>query len=119
MLVTKEFVFDAAHYLPKYNGKCEKLHGHTWKLQVTVSCPVGEDGLAFDFNRLKQIVGEKVIDRLDHTLVNDLVPNPSAELMAAWIWRQLGGLPLHTIKVWETPTSFVTCSVGDMEELPE
>lgn len=111
MFVTKEFLFDAAHYLTKYHGKCEKLHGHTYKLHVTVKGEVGDDGMVIDFVELKKIVKERVISKLDHTLINDLLDNPSAELMAKWIWDQLKDLPqaeLHEIKLWETSTSFVT-----------
>jgi len=113
MKVTKEFVFDAAHYLPNYEGKCERLHGHTWKLHVTVETTVKEDGLAFDFVKLKQLTMDRVVNRLDHQVVNDLVPNPSAELIALWVWHQLRDLPLSAVTVWETPTSFATCSAED------
>ncbi len=114
MKVTKEFVFDAAHYLPNYEGKCERLHGHTWKLHVTVKAPVDRaSGLAFDFVALKRKAMERVVDRLDHQVVNDVVPNPSAENIALWVWHQLRELPLDTVTVWETPTSFATCSAED------
>lgn len=114
MKVTKEFVFDAAHYLPNYEGKCERLHGHTWKLHVTVAAPVdARDGLAFDFVKLKNLTMERVVNRLDHQVVNDVVSNPSAELIALWIWHQLRDLPLYEVKVWETPTSFASCMADD------
>jgi len=113
MKVTKEFVFDAAHYLPKYEGKCERLHGHTWKLHVTVEAPLGAEGLAFDFVKLKNLTMDRVVSRLDHQVVNDVVANPSAELIALWVWHQLHDLPLHSVTVWETPTSFATCSAAD------
>lgn len=112
MLVTKEFTFDSAHYLPKYKGKCENMHGHTYKLHVTVKGDIQENGLVFDFVELKQLVKEKVLNKCDHVLLNDFLPNPSAELIAKWIWDQLKeeihGASLYEIKVWETPTSFVT-----------
>ncbi|MFN0205990.1 MAG: 6-carboxytetrahydropterin synthase QueD [Planctomycetota bacterium] len=114
MKVTKEFVFDAAHYLPNYEGKCERLHGHTWKLHVTVEAPVNTaDGLAYDFVKLKNLTMDRVVNRLDHQVVNDVVTNPSAELIALWIWHQLRDLPLFEVKVWETPTSFAACYAAD------
>jgi len=116
MLVTKEFVFDAAHYLPHYHGKCERLHGHTWKMHVTVKGKLGPEGMAFDFVQLKDIVMQRVIRRLDHQCVNDLVPNPSAEHVALWAWHQLRDLPLHEIVVWETSTSFVMMRAEDYAE---
>ena len=110
MLVSKQFTFDSAHFLPKYHGKCEKMHGHTYKLHVTIDPPVNEEtGLAFDFVKLKKIVKNEVIEKLDHNNLNDIMPIPSAENIAIWIWEKLKKLlPLHEIKVWETPTSFVT-----------
>ena len=62
----------------------------------------------FDFTALKQAVGERVVKILDHAYINEIVPNPSAEFIAIWVWRRLSDLPLYDIKVWETPTSFVT-----------
>lgn len=143
--VTKEFTFDAAHFLTDYYGKCEKLHGHTYKLQVTVTGDLGSNGLLLDFVLLKKIVKDKVLSKLDHSHLNDHFPNPTSELVANWIWQQLEPLPellktelahpnlsqeikqylqdesseldtsnfpqnirLHEIKLWETPTSFVT-----------
>lgn len=108
MLITKEFEFDAAHNLVNYQGRCENLHGHRWRLQVTVKAPVGKDGIAFDFVRLKEIVEEKVIKKLDHSYLNDLLSQPSTENIASWIWRRLESLPLYEVKVWESPTSSVT-----------
>jgi len=144
--VTKEFTFDSAHFLPNYYGKCERMHGHTFRLQVTVEGPINQSGLAFDFTMLKKIVREKVVDQLDHQLINDLIKIPSAENTAVWIWNQLVDLGSHIehqlkdpnlakavskyfhpeedssidpsdifsevrlveVKLWETPTSFVT-----------
>lgn len=109
LLVTKDFTFDAAHNLPRYVGKCERLHGHTFKLRVTIKAPLDTwSGMAFDFTALKRAVDERVVKILDHAYINEIVPNPSAEFIAIWVWRRLADLPLHEIHVWETPTSFVT-----------
>jgi 6-pyruvoyltetrahydropterin/6-carboxytetrahydropterin synthase len=109
LLVSKDFFFDAAHNLPRYAGKCEHLHGHTFRLRVTLAAPLDTwSGMAFDFMELKRVVDERVVKMLDHAYVNEIIPNPSAEFIAIWVWRKLGDLPLHEIKVWETPTSFVT-----------
>lgn len=106
--VTKIFEFAASHFLTKYKGKCENLHGHNYKLEVTVLGQIREDDLVFDFVDLKNIVKEKVTEKLDHTHLNDKFENPSAEIIAVWIWEQLSDLPLHEIKLWETSTCFVT-----------
>ncbi|PIE22595.1 MAG: 6-carboxytetrahydropterin synthase QueD [Planctomycetota bacterium] len=109
LLVTKEFVFDAAHQLPNYQGKCERLHGHTWKLHVTLKAAVNpKDGIAFDFVELKRAVKSRVIDLLDHSLVNDYIEHPSAENICLWIASKLEDLPLYELKCWETPSSFAT-----------
>jgi 6-pyruvoyltetrahydropterin/6-carboxytetrahydropterin synthase len=109
MLVTKEFSFDAAHNIESYRGKCEALHGHTYRIQITVRAPVGHDGLAFDFAELDKLAKERVTSRLDHSYLNLIVgPQSSAENIAIWAWKQLEELPLYEIKVFETPTSSAT-----------
>ena len=70
MIVLKEFEFDAAHYLPEYNGKCERLHGHTYKLVVKVQGTPDHEGMVIDFIRLKNIVKENVLVHLDHACIN-------------------------------------------------
>ncbi|MDR2006898.1 MAG: 6-carboxytetrahydropterin synthase QueD [Acidaminococcales bacterium] len=113
MLLVKEFEFDSAHFLPEYKGKCESLHGHTYKLVVKLKGSPARDGMIMDFAELKNIVTEKVIDRIDHTCLNDLLPQPSAENIAAWLWNVLAGVlrrdncALYEIELWETRTSGV------------
>lgn len=108
MVLCKEFQFDAAHSLPGYKGKCKNLHGHTYKIRVCIKGPVNKEGFVIDFSELKDIVTKKVLDILDHTYLNDIIKQPTAENTAIWIWAQLkDSLPLHEIWVWETPSSFV------------
>lgn len=67
--ITKEITFDMAHMLSNYNGKCANLHGHTYKLQVTVEGEVDEDSrMVIDFNRLKEAIEDCVMERLDHAV---------------------------------------------------
>ena len=108
MRVTKTFGFEAAHRLLEYQGKCEWLHGHSYKLSVTVDAPVRPDGIAFDFVDIKKIVKGKVVDVLDHRYLNDFVPKSTAENLAVWIWEQLKELPLAEVSLWETASSSVT-----------
>lgn len=89
MQVTKEFSFDAAHFVPDYYGKCERMHGHTYKLQVTVEGDVGKNGMTIDFVILKKMVKEKVLDKLDHQVLNDIIEVATAENVVIWIWNQL------------------------------
>ena len=110
MRVRRSFDFDAAHRLPHHPGKCRELHGHAYRLVVTVDRPVDPaTGLAVDFSELKAVVRREVVDLLDHRYVNDLIENPTAEVMAVWIWnhlaRPLSGLV--EIELFETRS----CSV--------
>ncbi len=109
LTVTKIFEFSASHFLTKYHGKCERLHGHNYKLEVSVMGDMREDDLVYDFVELNKVVKEKIIEIIDHTHLNDRFPNPSAEVIAVWIWEQLEKeLKLFEIKLWETSTCFVT-----------
>ncbi|MEG1413290.1 MAG: 6-carboxytetrahydropterin synthase QueD [Acidaminococcaceae bacterium] len=111
MILIKEFEFDAAHYLPHYHGKCENLHGHTYKLVVKLDGTPDAEGMIIDFIKLKQLVQEVVLTKLDHACINDLLPQPSAEYIAMWVWGQLHPLlqgehyALYEVEIWETKTS--------------
>lgn len=114
--VTKCFGFEASHYLPNYDGACSRLHGHSYKLQVTVSGSVDEaTGMILDFTVLKAIVKEYVVDKYDHRYLNDFFSNPTAENMVQHIFRELRvrfntmGLSLESVKLWETESSFAEC----------
>jgi len=111
MLVSKEFVFDAAHNLPNYRGKCERLHGHTYRLLVTVEAPVDPDtGIACDFSQIGDLVKSEVVDVLDHTYLNETIPTSTAENVAVWIWGRVSeriSAQMVEVKLWETPTSSV------------
>lgn len=89
MQVTKIFHFEAAHHLTNYHGKCERVHGHSYKLEITVEGPVQENGMVIDFVILKNIVGKKVIEKLDHHDLNNVLQNPSSENLVQWILEQL------------------------------
>ncbi|MBU1018992.1 MAG: 6-carboxytetrahydropterin synthase QueD [Patescibacteria group bacterium] len=112
MLVSRDFKFDAAHYLPKYHGKCEKLHGHTYKLRVTLEGEPDSEGMVFDFAEIKRVVAERVLEELDHSSLNDVMENPSAENIAMLVWERLfgefGRARLHEVRVWETEGCFVS-----------
>ena len=85
----RTFTFDAAHQLPWHTGRCRNLHGHTYRLEVTVEGPIGDDGIVVDFADLDAVVRREIIDRYDHTYLNDHLDNPTAELIAADIWKRL------------------------------
>jgi 6-pyruvoyltetrahydropterin/6-carboxytetrahydropterin synthase len=107
--------FDAAHYLPDYHGKCERLHGHRFKVVARFEASrLDESGLAYDFVQLKQHLKE-VLSRFDHTCLNDVSPfdkiGPSSEHIAATIYNALqprfakSPVKLVTVEVWESPTA--------------
>ncbi len=85
--LTKEFDFEMAHALWNYDGKCKNIHGHTYKLIVTVEgTPVNDpenpkNGMVMDFGELKKIVKENIIDKHDHYLVlNGNTPHKDIDL---------------------------------------
>ena len=113
--ISKEFTFDAAHNLVNYKGKCENLHGHTYRLRVTLMGTVDEkSGMIMDFGDLKSIVKERVVDRLDHNYLNNISPLSTAENIIHWIWNEIEAplkaenRRLYEIVLWETATSFIT-----------
>ncbi|MFH1189014.1 MAG: 6-carboxytetrahydropterin synthase QueD [bacterium] len=115
MFLTKNFMFEAAHRLPNYNGKCEALHGHSYRLEVTVSGKLDtKSGMIVDFGILKKIVKENVVDVLDHSYINNIIETPTAENMVLWMNEKLEknlreqGVSLHKMQLWETRDSSVT-----------
>jgi 6-pyruvoyltetrahydropterin/6-carboxytetrahydropterin synthase len=107
MLICREFTFDAAHHLTEYKGKCENVHGHTYRLRVCVEEPVKDNGLALDFVELKRIVNETIINVLDHEDLNKHFDQPSCENVLLWIWNTLKDeLNLAEIRLWESPDTF-------------
>lgn len=88
-LLSREFHFDSAHFIKDYTGKCENLHGHTYRLIVTISGEVGKSRMVLDFSILKSVVEENIIDVLDHKNLNDLFENPTTEIIAQWIFDNL------------------------------
>ncbi|HOJ93135.1 MAG TPA: 6-carboxytetrahydropterin synthase QueD [Dictyoglomaceae bacterium] len=111
MFIIKEFNFDAAHNLIRYKGKCERLHGHTYKLVVIVEGSPDEEGMVIDFLELKKIVEENVLNFLDHSYINDIIKQPTAENIAIWVWNQLKdklkreNCSLYEVQIWESPES--------------
>lgn len=107
--VTRSFGFEAAHQLPWHPGKCRRLHGHHYRLEVTVERPLDEHGVVVDFDELHRVVRSEVVDRYDHQHLNELMDNPTAELLAHDAWKRLEavGLEIVRLRVWETPESSV------------
>jgi 6-pyruvoyltetrahydropterin/6-carboxytetrahydropterin synthase len=117
--VTVEETFAAGHALRNYHGKCENVHGHNYKVRVTLAgAELDATGLLVDFVEVKRVM-KQTIEYLDHRFINDLPPfdrlNPSAENMARYFYEEIAkGLPeesparLSEVKIWETDTATAT-----------
>ena len=132
--IAKEFSFDMAHMLDGHDGKCQNLHGHTYKLQVEVAGELhqagAKSGMVMDYSDLKAIVKTHILDEMDHAFIYDTTSEretkvakllqelnsktfgmpvrTTAEQMAKFIFERLQavGLPVSLIRLWETPTSY-------------
>ena len=116
--VTVEDTFSSGHYLRNYKGKCEKPHGHNYKVRVTLRGEtLDHAGLLLDFKDLKDVL-RPVVGYLDHQMMNELAPfdvlNPSAENLAKYFYDELSakldgntGPPVRIseVRIWETDTS--------------
>jgi len=121
--VTIEETFAAGHALRNYRGKCENVHGHNYRCQVTLEGPeLDSAGLLVDFVELKKTV-HAVLDRMDHQWLNEFPPfdvlNPSAENMAKYIHDEVSaglksreGVRVGSIRLWETDTASATYRPG-------
>ena len=114
--VSVEQTFAAGHALRNYKGKCENVHGHNYRVRITIQGDqLDSTGLLVDFLDVKSLIGD-VVDYLDHQFINDLPPftelNPSAENIAKYFYDRLSGglkndVPVRVaeVKIWETDTS--------------
>jgi len=111
--ITVEKHFDAAHFLRGYQGKCEAMHGHRYRVVVKIKASQLDNiGLAYDFTELKRHLND-ILSRFDHTCLNDVKPfdsiNPSAENIAATIYDELKSklatapVTLDCVEAWESP----------------
>ena len=120
ILLCRKFKFDAAHNLVNYKGKCEKLHGHTYHLSVVLEGSLNKEGMVFDFTEIKKIVNKLVISKLDHSYINDIIPQATAEHIAQWIFKTIDqelkrdNCQLYEVQVWETENSSVICRREDI-----
>ena len=113
--VTCTFGFEAAHRLAWHTGRCRNLHGHSYRLDVSVEGPLDANGVVLDFDTLQDVVRTQVVDRWDHRDLNEVLENPTAELLALRAWELLtgAGLDLAALRLWETSDSWVDLLPGD------
>lgn len=107
--------FAAAHQLREFQGGCEQLHGHNWKIEVHVKgTTLGSDGVLIDFKKLKAET-HKILDELDHRFLNELSAfehlNPSSENIARHLFESLtsrfddGNVRISKVSAWESETA--------------
>ena len=108
--------FDAAHFLPNYDGPCHNIHGHRWNVDVELSGRADKDsGMVVDFGEVKDSINDLLPD---HDLVNDHVSNPTAENISVFLFRKIKRdllsthpqVKLVSITIWETDKCGVRCA---------
>ena len=100
--------FQAAHYLKNYKGKCEKVHGHTFQVEVQVeTTSLNHTGISLDFEKIKKKLS-KILP--DHTLLNEVYDfNPSAENLSCHFFHELKKyFPVKAVTVWESEDASAT-----------
>ncbi len=109
--VRVETNFSSAHHLLNYKGKCENMHGHNWKVEVSARGEkLDKSNILIDFKTLKKITNE-VMEYLDHKDLNELEEfknqSPSSEFIAKFIYCKIKEQikEVYRVNVWETPTS--------------
>jgi 6-pyruvoyltetrahydropterin/6-carboxytetrahydropterin synthase len=117
--------FSAAHNLREYRGKCERLHGHNWRVDLRLAGDtLNAEGMLLDFVEAKRILGE-VLDPFDHAYLNELAPfdrlNPSSENLARVIAEGVAArLPSHVrvaaVTTWESERCGATYRPGTSAE---
>jgi 6-pyruvoyltetrahydropterin/6-carboxytetrahydropterin synthase len=127
--LTKEFRFEAAHQLMHHDGKCARLHGHSWVARVQFAAPTliasgPKEGMVVDYGDIGALIRPIVDNYLDHYFLNETLGTqvPTSEFIATWLYHtieaRLAGLPvaavnfagakLHSVTICETCTSECT-----------
>lgn len=116
--ITVSTTFAAAHRLPDHEGKCCRLHGHTYSLEVTVEGTPQQTGpahgMVMDFADLRERVAKIVVEPVDHRLLNEVFDFvPTVEAVAAWAFERLRAaeLPVVRVRLAESPGTYVEVTV--------
>ena len=110
MELVVDFEFCAAHRLPRHPGRCFRMHGHSYRLQVMVAgTPDPETGMVVDFFDIEDTAG-RVVDSIRDTCLNDVLENPTAEAIVVWLWQQIQPslASLSGLRLFETESCHVT-----------
>lgn len=116
----RTYTFEAAHRLPHVPAghKCGRMHGHSYRVTVLVRGKISAMGWVCDFAEI-DAVARPVIARLDHSMLNDVLWNPTSENLCAWLLRELATVPhLYAVEVCETERSACTVTVDDLGGAP-
>ena len=117
MIIGKTFTFDAAHYLPNYEGKCKNMHGHTWRVTLEVKGELLTEGpnikMVMDLNDLKT-VAHLLLDKWDHRVLNIFFEQPTCEEVAKELFSRLqeylpAGVTVHSVQVQEGEGGWARC----------
>ncbi|MCY1002240.1 6-carboxytetrahydropterin synthase QueD [Myxococcus sp. MISCRS1] len=113
--ISREFTFEAAHFLPNVppGHKCSRVHGHSYRVEVTVRGPVDPHyGWVVDFATLTE-AWQAMHAQLDHRLLNDVpgLENPTSELLAAWVFSKLSFPTAKVVKIRVAETCTSQCVV--------
>lgn len=116
MTIYKEFTFDSAHKLTRVpaDHKCATMHGHTYRLIVSVHGEPDDRGMIIDYAELTDAIAP-ILRQLDHQTLNGIhgLDNPTTEVLAPWIWRRLhAALPDYKISVEVKESSTTGCIYG-------
>lgn len=128
-VIGKEYAFEAAHQIPNHNGKCARLHGHSYRVIVELSGPImtnfgaSDHGMVVDFYHLDEVV-KPLIARLDHQNLNDIIPYPTAEIIGVWFYEQVAAhfhrdndFDVMAVTVYETAKAFAKVTEDDRNYL--
>ena len=102
--------FQAAHFLEEYQGKCEKVHGHSFRVEVEIKImQLDKTGIGIDFTEIKKVLTELLPD---HTMLNDIYAfNPTAENLSRHFFQELKKhFPVNRVTVWESQDASATYS---------
>ncbi|MCD6377027.1 MAG: 6-carboxytetrahydropterin synthase QueD [Caldisericaceae bacterium] len=111
-----DLMISASHQLRGYQGPCQRIHGHNWKVQVVIqSDTLNSIGMVIDFKDLTDLAWQ-VVGKFDHQMLNEIEPfnkiNPTAENMSRYFFKEIArllpsGVKMKAIRLWETPKYMV------------
>ncbi len=116
--ICRKFSFEAAHYLPTYEGKCRDLHGHSFAVEIEITGSLNENagsstyGMIMDFVELKKIVEDNFLYFVDHRCLNDKISCPTAEFLCEYAVGLLDrpfaekGCQLIRLRISETANNY-------------